>query len=402
MQISNQFNPYNTYFDPNNPIAQTNTTPDTKAVTKAEPQLAPLAPWQEKFIEAALERMKRVPVPPVQLPEQNDAFIKTVKSAVYDHAYTSNGQGGEHRWVATKDVPGFLFKSKLPKDYQCNTNMIARAALAEEGRKICEEYDLYLLYVPQSALLTSDEKVLIEEKLDIKHEWREQKNLYRWVISEPRLESYAKEFLRQLIIFIVKMRYNDVKYINNPLTNDGRVGLIDLDKRGYGFVGFEKFHGIFHIIPLKWWDEYASQAISLLSETDREYYSERIAKLKTYYTDLEKDRAAVQSFYANKQITNHHQPVQFDENLLKDQPDLIAKCAKMLIQQINTDINHTRKGLKKGRRLDFKDTQLPRGVKDYWEFRLNILPKTLEILKNLGIIYSYWQDRNTANLQVVF
>lgn len=365
-----------------------------------------LADWQEQFIEAALARLRKEPLPQVELPNQSDPeFCAAVECTLHKGCYSDTGQGGEHKWVSTNKIPGYLFKYKLQDNGQPNQTMLERVALIERGRKICEENNLFLLYVPKSSTLSTDESVMIEEKLDIKHKWKDQKELYRWVMNEPRLEPYAKEILRQLAIFICNMRYNDVKYTNNPLTNDGRVGLIDLDERGFGFVGYEKFHGLFHIIPLKWYDEYAELALSLLPENKRDYYKKLICDLKAYYEKREKDSEEKQRYYTSKGITKTLQPLEYDKEKLKALPPQIGKCAEMLMREADEKLKYQYKPLniKKGRSLAFRDTNLPRHSidPDYWNFRLDILPKALEALKQLGLIYSYVCDKNTPNLWVV-
>ena len=176
--------------------------------------------------------------------------------------------GFEHRCVTTDKLPGFLFKKR--KDAAA---MHDHVALADKARKICEENGLHLLYVPKCQVVSSNESIIIEEKLNLVGDVGAQKACYRGAIEDPNLQPYIKEVFRQLIIFICKMGFTDVSYQNIPITSDGRIALIDLDQKGSadGLMGDSRY-GVFNILPFKWYHEFVPLAKSLLQEKELERF----------------------------------------------------------------------------------------------------------------------------------
>lgn len=348
---------------------------------------------EEKFILMAQARLNREPLPVIKMPDQNDPqFIATVEAALYSGCNNDSGRGGQHQWVSTSKIEGFLFKQRLPLNglAEAEMKMQKQVNMIEKARKICEKHNLYLLCVPQSAVLSFNDKVMIQEKLDLEHNWDKQKKLYKWATREPRLVPYIKEVFQQLIVFACEMRYRDAKYINNPLTRDGRVALIDLDENGPG-LGGDQEHGIFRMIPLDWYDEFTAYATPFLQEEDRKPCLQEIEEIR----EQKKNKLKLQKYYADNEITQSSQPIKsFDKAAHQNVPDKIAAFADMFTSHINKELKNRWLSLKKGRHLKFDDTKLPHiGNRGYWEV-FEAKYKGLATLKELGYIYDYSIEGN--------
>ncbi len=256
-----------------NPSSST-TTSSIAATSSQSANVTPLVetetltPEQEKFMQAALARLNRQPLPQFQMPNQNDPeFIALAEN--FRSTYIDCYQGGQHRCYTTNK--GYLFKERFSDNWVApRQSMKPVMELFEKARQACQQHGLYLLQVPQCALLPGNDSVLVVEHLNVtEHEWYRQKAIWRFAAQEPRLEAYIKEVFRQISIFACVRNYHDIKYINNPFTWDALVALVDLDEGGPGLVGNHP-HGLFRAIPIKWYDEYTAMATPLINEQFRE------------------------------------------------------------------------------------------------------------------------------------
>ncbi|MBS0622472.1 MAG: hypothetical protein JSR80_05905, partial [Verrucomicrobia bacterium] len=127
---------------------------------------------RKEFLECVEKRLNREspPVPPL-LPDCSQQEVK--EAAVEALLWRTRANlppefeifwGGESVCMATEKIPGVLFKTLQGEtDDRSQRDRTSYVKRAEKARKICEENQLHLLYIPQSKLLDGDKSVVVEE-----------------------------------------------------------------------------------------------------------------------------------------------------------------------------------------------------------------------------------------------
>ncbi len=243
----------------------------------------------------------------------------------------STGGGGRTRWVDhKKGAPGMIWKKAKPeKDAFTKEDQ----DVVTKAQKICQEKNLYLLYVPSSRLL--DNEVLLQEKIELQEKEGDlpfQRGLFRWALDQPDMHEYMHELFRQLTIFICESGFSDVKYDNIALTKDGRIALFDLDnkKAVTGLVRGQagKAFGLFGMIPHEWFNEFQdivkTYDVDLASPARLMKHHKKKAENRPY------TRATRRLFYRERGVVAAKQPLHI--------PDNLDKNLKKILKYINTEL----------------------------------------------------------------
>lgn len=178
----------------------------------------PLTPQQQQALTHALEPLLRCQVEGVTMHSQNSVWV-----------------------FSLPQIPGKIFKIANPVIEDIRVG--ERIDFSARAREIIERENLHLLHLPRQELVQIDIdgaicEVLVEEEMDILQGFGAQRGLFQHCLSEPELRPFIQECARQLIIFILRSGYSDVRYDNNPLLSNGKgMALIDLDFQGPAHTG---------------------------------------------------------------------------------------------------------------------------------------------------------------------
>lgn len=107
-----------------------------------------------------------------------------------------------------------------------------RSEQNEQLRQICRDNGLNALFIPDLEDVPDLYTVglVVQEKLDFESTTLRQRELFELCCKDPELKPIFAKYLEQLTRFILLTGFEDVKYDNIPLLNNGRgFALIDLD-----------------------------------------------------------------------------------------------------------------------------------------------------------------------------
>lgn len=330
-------------------------------------------------------------------PTQNTSSIKSF-------------EGAEHWCVTTQKISDVLFKK--PTDYLANEKYgFIYAEKNAKARKICEDNNLFLLYVPNCKPFDSNTQIIVEEKLKLLGEgdWYSQKACYRWAIYDPELQSYIKEVFKQLTIFICLFGYCDVKYNNIPFTLDGHIALFDVDEEGSvrgltsGFCKNKKKKcGLFNLVPLTWFDELLKIAEEKLNKQDFVKLMQNIPQLRENAEKRSLRIESLQTFYKKRNIDIPNKQFIINSEDISNCTPEIKIFIKVLSEHINKEIEHLslislaagRKITIKTRRSDFvRELRKSLDASNFSEVYLEDVREIgLQTLKDCGYVFSYNLD----------
>lgn len=216
-------------------------------------------------------------------------------------------------WVfSINSIPGRIFKVYHSIRDNNSYTLEKRLESNAKAREIIEKEGLNLLHVPEQKLVKVQVNnctvyVLIEECFDVLHGYNHQKGVFQNAYADPELKPFMRECTRQLILFIIRTGFSDVKYDNHPLLTNGRgMGLVDLDTSDYpvsglrwgrclgddGILNYLSVEEIEHFEPL------------LKKELSEEHFKLlKLEKLKEYLKEREAKALEFRSFLAKKKVT---------------------------------------------------------------------------------------------------
>ncbi len=165
------------------------------------------------------------------------------------------------------NIPEFVFKHKRSPINEERLNK--KSELENQMRQFVSENNLYLLLIPKSNLINVSNEYYIQQERQtlLASNFSAIQGLYTEFWNTPKLDSYMIELFTQLLKFIRKFNYKDVKEDNLPFTSQGQVALIDLDGdinapsidgliRGCA----SKKRGLFSCIPIRYLDYFLALA----------------------------------------------------------------------------------------------------------------------------------------------
>lgn len=275
--------------------------------------------------------------------------------------------------VKTIQGPPYLYTKKEIEEFQdINKNAI----------DICKKNNLYLLQIPEYKEIKkpgSDLYYLVQAKIKYNSDPKYQRGLFQWMMNDPELEGYAKELLKQLLTFICKTGFSDVKFNNHPMAYNGQMGLFDLDMGKNPISGLirgcaGKRFGFFKIVPYKWFDEFVQLAQESLSTENKKRFLEALPELRQRMEKRNQKRNKILQFFEKKNITLVNQPIvhqkEVDEagdiNEMIDEinhsiaksPDVELMTGRRLVVKFEKDKNDILSKLKeKGEIFSFKKSK---------------------------------------------
>lgn len=259
--------------------------------------------------------------------------------------------GANHRVFFLESKPDLVFK---PMGVKSDAEDYIKTV--EEARSVVQKEGLDLLYIPKVKVIQLEKKYFIaQERVSLAvDDYHEQKGIYERHWSDPDLNAYMKKLFTQLITFIVKTKFSDVKYDNIPFTEDARIALFDLDqlseikglvRHGTRKDGASRRWGILHFATPDALKGLVQHAKELLGDdfSNLEYYLSGVRSLLESRSDKNKEYA---QFCEKHQIQSSHQLL--SENIPKLFDDENKQAfAKEIIHLLNVE-------LAKGKNVHFR------------------------------------------------
>lgn len=349
--------------------------------------------WMSEFKANVRNKM---PIPPCNLSlnkEQEQELIKVIKTLEQNPHLLKDLQkavllANNLDWVfKIESIPGVVFK--VPKNRQYNnvkTTVERRYEDTTQAKQLIQGEGFDHLHVPEQALvyLKIDNEtipVLIEESLNHIPGTSAQESLFQSCYKDPELKPFMRECVRQLILFIIKTNYSDVRYDNNPLLTDGRgFGLIDLDRGESPYTGLSSGcssgqDGILQYLSVEEIEHF--EPLLKKELTDKQFNNLGLDSLKERLRKREKEEPGFKNYLTKRNVKTSREPVD-----LTGWNPFPAYSIALLEEKINNMASY---------RLGF---DLPSDrcfyVKDHF------YPGVLDNLKRTGKIYN-WQDFKEIN-----
>jgi hypothetical protein len=253
-------------------------------------------------------------------------------------------------WAANFTITAPDFTVKWPQGMGLFTKREADdyVKLNKIADNICAKHNLFLLHIPQtiSVQVDPDRYLIIQEKIKFYSQTTDQCGLYHSLAYDPDLQRYGKELLRQLTIFICKMKWADVKASNFIFNEQGKASLIDLDRDG-AITGLvlgraNGIHGLFKFVPADWFDEFVELVHQNLSMLGWYKFKSEIQELKSRAEKREEKRDDILKYFANKNIESVSDPL--PDSTDKNENDVMSILnQKLSAAPSDTDLIHARK-----------------------------------------------------------
>jgi hypothetical protein len=327
--------------------------------------------------------------------------------------------GGRNAVVFIPGIDHLVFKRPVPqyinsKDTNYVYYFVQYKARAQKAAKVCAEHNLYLLQAPQCSFIAvknvegKKDYFLIQEKVPLEAGDNSfQQSIWTSLIhsTEPIIQEYTKELLKQIAIFICKMLYSDVKFDNFPITKQGLVALIDLDEDGMpgdalkgitkGIIINRNF-GLFKMVPSKLFEEIVDHVKKTLTSSEVATFITMIEDLRKQVSKRESKRQEKMRYLQAKNIKHISEPV-FLNNSLK-----ISKLFQKIINRKHIEqANYW--DLVVGRKVQIKYNELPHNLtpKDNYTALEALLRQELRLMRENHEIYSFkFHDSKSKELSV--
>jgi hypothetical protein len=259
--------------------------------------------------------------------------------------------GANHRVFFLESKPDLVFK---PMGVKSDADKYIKTV--EEARSVVQKEGLDLLSIPRIKVIQIEKiHFVAQERASLAVDnYHEQKGIYERHWSDPDLNEYMKKLFTQLITFIVKTKFSDVKYDNIPFMVDGRVALIDLDqlsevkglvRHGTRKDGVSRRWGILHFATPDTLKGLVQQAKELLGDdfSTLKYYLPGVRSLLKSRVNKNKEFA---QYCEKHQIQSSHQLLSEELPKLFDDENKQA-FAKEIIHLLNLE-------LAKGKNVHFR------------------------------------------------
>lgn len=323
-------------------------------------------------------------------------------------------RGGDNFVLFLDSIPGFVFKPVDSKE-----EIETYIETVQKGRQTVAENNLYLLHVPESRIWEiKGQYFIMQERADlISGTYLDQKGIYLHCWNDEEMRDYMKTLFSQLIKFISKNGFSDVKYDNIPFTWNGKVALIDLDQlstfKGLTEGRTGRKDGLFHYIPSKYLDDFLEIAKDQLEKDIYQELSQSIVDIKISAKKNENKHKDYAQFLQKNSISDPSQKINSDiQKIFKDKNK--QKFAEHVLENINHDLSQSKNfDIQSGRSVIFNihtNDPLGRKAKEIWKeafpnFSENnlrsILLEVLEGLKNAGYIYKFKAPNNYNYAKVI-
>ncbi len=331
-------------------------------------------------------------------------------------------RGGTHLVCQIDSVPGFVFKvSPADVDEDHYDQYVQRS---QEARELIMRESLFLLDVPASQVIEVDgHRMIMQERAQIEQgSFEFQRGLHQALLADNDLKPYMKELYRQLAVFIATYEFSDVKYDNIPISEDGRISLIDLDRHGAIaglFTGCAmSINGLFHYLPEEWMEEIKEEVLELIPEGSRQRFEEKYAAAVIEVRRRANEGQAFHGFLAEHQIVAATQGV--NPKVADQIEDRVSRLfAKAVIKQINgaleaDDAYSARTGRKVTLEINVRDALTEKAKKillskrKVYSYRTGddsfikgLLPNVMAELQRIGAIFTFTINTNYHRVEIL-
>ena len=279
--------------------------------------------WMSQF-KANVQNKKPVPAAPVDLSLTKEQELELAEIIKDFETHQKSDKATllivNLDWIFTiNNVPGRIFKVPTIRKYKDVENTIEkRLRCTLNAKKLIQQEGYDLLHVPEQKMIQVKVKeelvpVLIEESLDLLQGTYHQAGLFQRCYNDPDLKPFIRECTRQLILFIIKTGFSDVKYDNIPLLTNGKgIGLIDLDKTerpvcGLIRGGAEGADGILQYLSV---EEIEHFEPLLRKELSQELFDDlNLETLKKRIKQRESEEPAFKNYLKGRNVSTTREPV---------------------------------------------------------------------------------------------
>lgn len=319
-------------------------------------------------------------------------------------------RGGVNCVIFLDCAPQFVFKpmdnEKAAKEY---------LEINHQALRVVSEDNLYLIHIPESKIIKVQDKFFImQEKANlISGSFRGQKGVYSYCWNDEELNDYSKTLFSQLLKFITKTGFSDVKYDNIPLTFDGKVALIDLDTSS-AIVGLTQGKakdvrgGLLNYIPERFLNDFLEVTRDLLgpmidSTTEKTFNEiEMRAKKRVKRTQDYSLFHQTHAISSSAQGIISEPSLSFKDNRMKSLSDTLIDLINIQLQ-----IEKNNLSLSEGRTIFIENnvkTPLYKSAQVLWENTIQLYPspstpkvlnyqlvisEILDEMKKAGYIFGY-------------
>ena len=318
-------------------------------------------------------------------------------------------RGGVNCVIFLDCAPQFVFKpmdsEKAAKEY---------LEINQQALRVVLEDNLYLIHIPASKIIKVQDKFFImQEKANlVSGSFRGQKGVYSYCWNDEELNDYSKTLFSQLLKFITKTGFSDVKYDNIPLTFDGKVALIDLDSSS-AIVGLTKGNakdrgGLLNYIPERFLNDFLEMTRALLGPMINSTTEKTFNEIEMRAKKRVKRTQDYALFHQKNAISSSAQGI-VSEPALSFKDDRMKSLCDTLIDFINIQlqIEKNNLSLSEGRTIFIENnvkTPLFRSAQVLWENTIELEPspsrpkvpnyqlvisEILEEMKKAGYIFGY-------------
>ena len=319
-------------------------------------------------------------------------------------------RGGVNCVIFLDCAPHFVFK---PMDSEKSAKEYLETV--SKARQVVEQENLYLIHIPETRIIQVQGKFfIVQEKANLlSSTFRGQRGVYSYGWNDGEMHDYMRTLFSQLVHFIVKTGFSDVKYDNIPLNSDGRVSLIDLDASS-AVVGLTKGMGkdvrggLLNYIPEAFLTHFLDLAQNLLGsmvDTGAQGLMNAVAERAKKRTKRVQDYSR---FHQTNAITTPSQGIVRIPSLTFKDHRMDSLC-DTLIDLINDQLQKDKNNfsLDVGRTIFIENnikTTLFKRAQDLWEHTIEYMPllsrssvtnyqqvlhEILEAMKNAGYIFGF-------------
>ena len=314
-------------------------------------------------------------------------------------------QGGVNKVIFLESVEGVVFKPMESQEAAENYLKVVQNA-----RETVANHNLHLLHVPDCKIIEiQGEYFIAQEKASlIADSYEGQRGVYTYCWNQPELSDYIQEIFSELLIFISKTHFSDVKYDNIALDQEGKVVLFDLDQSSAvlglteGRPAVSTHDGLFNYIPKDFLEEFLKKAKLHLDSSQYTELETKMDKIKDNAELKIKKQQEYTQYLKNNAIISSTQRLNEDLEKMFDDEKNQQFCA-VVVKKINDSLSESF-SLKEGRTVKLNtgaSSDLYKEAQNIWgkslryityDAQMNfkkLLNEVLEGLKTNGYVHKY-------------
>lgn len=382
-------------------------------------KILPPNPEQHRETEEKMQKFKTLAKQTLQAKNEPSTLVLNLSDAqkellakaskMHPRNITEQGikmaQGGLNKVIFLESVEGVVFKPMESKEAAENYLKVTQNA-----RETVVKENLHLLHVPDCKIIEiQGEYFIAQEKASlIADSYEGQRGVYTYCWIEPELNDYIQEIFSELLIFISKTHFSDVKYDNIALDHEGRVVLFDLDQSSAvlglteGRPAVSTHDGLFNYIPKDFLEEFLKKAKLHLDSSQYTELETKMDKIKNNAELKLKKQQEYTQYLTNNAIISSTQRLNEDLEKMFDDEKKQQFCA-IVVKKINDSLSESF-SLKEGRTVKLNtgaSSDLYKEARKIWgnslryvtyDAQINfkkLLNEVLEGLKTNGYVHNY-------------